>query len=42
VATPPGGQTFVLKNPQLSQEREVHVQVAPGATSVYKVDFLSR
>ena len=39
VETPAGLQSFILKNPQLSQEKEVHVAVPSGGTSLVKYDF---
>jgi hypothetical protein len=42
VETPPGVQTFVLRNAELAQEKEVRIQVSPGAVSTYKLDFLKR
>jgi serine/threonine-protein kinase len=42
VETPPGPQSFILKNPQLSQEKEVHVSVPSGGTSLVKYDFFKR
>jgi serine/threonine-protein kinase len=42
VETPAGVQTFVLRNTELAQEKEVRIQVSPGAVSTYKLDFLKR